>query len=300
LFAGGDELQGVKKGIVEVADCIVVNKCDEPAPVINASGVADVNNGGAGRNTLAAAGRHAATEYRRALGLVRPKHTSLMLPQDPQHRFWLEKHYSELLARLQHPAALPSAVRSDPSPVTATVSGGGSAGMEEESAPSGKDDRVGSGGNSSNANIRAGKYAAHTMSSSPMPGHPPAMPMLVNTSLWTPPVLRVSAHQPTAADGIPALWDACERFWRTLGGVGMLAHRRRTQAAAWMWQDLERELVAAGRRSAAVAKAAEALTPQLAAGHMTPRRAGRALFASFIQEVSTEAASADRRTATST
>jgi putative protein kinase ArgK-like GTPase of G3E family len=51
--AGGDELQGVKKGIVEVADAVVVNKCD---------------------GQMDGPARHAAAEYRRALSLVRPKH----------------------------------------------------------------------------------------------------------------------------------------------------------------------------------------------------------------------------------
>jgi LAO/AO transport system kinase len=49
--AGGDELQGIKKGIVELADMIVVNKAD---------------------GELAAAARHAEAEYRHALSLLRP------------------------------------------------------------------------------------------------------------------------------------------------------------------------------------------------------------------------------------
>ena len=51
--AGGDELQGVKKGIMEVADLVVVNKAD---------------------GHFATAARHAAAEVRRALQLVRRKH----------------------------------------------------------------------------------------------------------------------------------------------------------------------------------------------------------------------------------
>lgn len=51
--AGGDELQGVKKGIMEVADAVVVNKSD---------------------GALIPAARNAEAEYRRALQLVRPKH----------------------------------------------------------------------------------------------------------------------------------------------------------------------------------------------------------------------------------
>lgn len=49
--AGGDELQGIKKGIVELADLIVVNKAD---------------------GDLVAAARHAVAEYRHALHMLRP------------------------------------------------------------------------------------------------------------------------------------------------------------------------------------------------------------------------------------
>src|SRR5690606_18685862 len=53
---GGDDLQGIKRGIMELADLIVVTKAD---------------------GDLATAARHAATDLRRALGLVRPKHPGL-------------------------------------------------------------------------------------------------------------------------------------------------------------------------------------------------------------------------------
>ncbi|ACJ00462.1 methylmalonyl Co-A mutase-associated GTPase MeaB [Rhodospirillum centenum] len=49
--AGGDELQGIKKGIVELADLIVVNKAD---------------------GDLLAAARRAVAEYRHALAMLRP------------------------------------------------------------------------------------------------------------------------------------------------------------------------------------------------------------------------------------
>mmetsp|Transcript_8297 Transcript_8297/g.10795 ORF Transcript_8297/g.10795 Transcript_8297/m.10795 type:complete len:397 (+) Transcript_8297:274-1464(+) len=51
--AGGDELQGVKKGIMEVADIVVVNKAD---------------------GDLQSAANHAATEYMHALQMMRRKH----------------------------------------------------------------------------------------------------------------------------------------------------------------------------------------------------------------------------------
>ena len=54
---GGDELQGVKRGIVELADLVVVNKAD---------------------GDLAAAARHTAADYARALHLVAARRTAAM------------------------------------------------------------------------------------------------------------------------------------------------------------------------------------------------------------------------------
>ncbi len=61
--AGGDELQGSKKGIMEIADIVVVNKAD---------------------GTLKSAAKHTAVDYMRALQLVRPKdpHWKPMVCQD--------------------------------------------------------------------------------------------------------------------------------------------------------------------------------------------------------------------------
>jgi LAO/AO transport system kinase len=55
----GDELQGIKKGIVELADMIVVNKAD---------------------GDLANAARHAVAEYRHALSLLRPANANWRVP----------------------------------------------------------------------------------------------------------------------------------------------------------------------------------------------------------------------------
>ena len=49
---GGDDLQGIKRGIMELADLIVINKAD---------------------GDLAKAARHAASDYRAALHLIRPR-----------------------------------------------------------------------------------------------------------------------------------------------------------------------------------------------------------------------------------
>ena len=56
---GGDELQGIKKGIVELADLIVVNKAD----------------GG-----LVEAANHAAADYRSAVHMIRPTSPNWQVP----------------------------------------------------------------------------------------------------------------------------------------------------------------------------------------------------------------------------
>ena len=59
---GGDELQGIKRGIVELADVIVVNKAD---------------------GDLAPAARRAADEYRGALRFLRPRRPDWLVPVEP-------------------------------------------------------------------------------------------------------------------------------------------------------------------------------------------------------------------------
>jgi len=380
LPAGGDELQGVKKGIVEVADAILVNKCD---------------------GAMETPARHAAAEYRRALGLVRPKHTSLQLPGEyRQHlaavacaphlalppepdaaalrctsgsaglaisgsgassvavgatsdaneaaasvaaaaaQFRLQRSLvvealaeqpltgpaaeatKPLLAARAAAAAAADAAAAGTDGVSASTAAGGENGLRRvrrrtatpvpasslpaggssqpaaatgsATAATGSDsaDGVSSGGSSvaSAADASTTSHAApaaaegrghgHGSSDAPPGHHGPSF----NVALWSPPVLRVSAHQPAAGDGIPALWAACEAFWRSLGGIGVLASRRQAQASSWMWGEFESQLVAAGRRSAAVRAAAGQAQADLVSGHITPRRAGRGLFAAFMGE----------------
>ena len=59
LPAGGDDLQGIKRGVIELADLIVVNKAD---------------------GDLAAQARHAVAEYRHALALLRPANSAWRVP----------------------------------------------------------------------------------------------------------------------------------------------------------------------------------------------------------------------------
>ena len=179
---GGDELQASKKGIVEIADAIVVSKCD---------------GGGGTPASLAAA------EYGRALGLLRPRHT-----------------------------ATAAAAAAAAAPCAPQVSQAALA----------------------------------------------ALP-------WRPPVLRVSAVDPTAGDGVVGLWRACEDFWRRVGGSGLLAARRRAQSLAWAHSELESRLVDAARASPRVSVTAARLNSALADGDITPRRAGELLRNAFYEEV---------------
>jgi len=59
LPSGGDELQGIKKGIVELADLVVVNKAD---------------------GDMLAAARRAAAEYQAALRMLRPQSETWQVP----------------------------------------------------------------------------------------------------------------------------------------------------------------------------------------------------------------------------
>jgi LAO/AO transport system kinase len=59
---GGDELQGIKRGIIELADVVVVNKAD---------------------GELRAAAQRAATDYQSAVHLLRPKHAGWEVPVLP-------------------------------------------------------------------------------------------------------------------------------------------------------------------------------------------------------------------------
>jgi len=59
LPGGGDELQGIKRGIIELADLVVVNKAD---------------------GELAAAAGRAAADYRNALGFLHPRHPNWEVP----------------------------------------------------------------------------------------------------------------------------------------------------------------------------------------------------------------------------
>ena len=76
---GGDELQGIKRGVMELADLVVVNKAD---------------------GELASAANHTAADYRHALHLVRPKwsgHPTEVLTCSALHGSGMEEIWDSLL-----------------------------------------------------------------------------------------------------------------------------------------------------------------------------------------------------------
>lgn len=149
LPSGGDELQGIKKGIVEIADLVVVNKAD---------------------GDMVAAARRAVAEYKSALRMLRPL-----------------------------------------------------------------------------------------------------------TADWQVPVVEASALE---ARGIERVWREIVRYRDLLGEAG-LADKRAEQARAWMWSEIDEELLATFKRAGGVAERLPELERQVMAGETTPHAAARALLARF-------------------
>ncbi|HSE77584.1 MAG TPA: methylmalonyl Co-A mutase-associated GTPase MeaB [Alphaproteobacteria bacterium] len=105
-----------------------------------------------------------------------------------------------------------------------------------------------------------------------------AMPLIRGTfEGWRPPVLQVSALE---RRGMQEVWEAIERYRRTLGPA-RLAARRRAQATAWMWNEIEEGLLAALRAHPRVAKRLAGLEAQVSAGVTTPTAAAQAILAAF-------------------
>lgn len=156
--AAGDELQGIKKGIVELADLIVVNKAD---------------------GELIEAANHAAADYRSAVHMIRP--------------------------------ASPN---------------------------------------------------------------------------WRVPVLTCSA---LTGDGIERVRRKIEDYRETMSASGELEGRRAAQAQAWMWSEIEENLIAALRDHKDVATRVTALEGDVAAGRTAPGAAARELLEVFLDGKAREA-----------
>jgi LAO/AO transport system kinase len=93
---------------------------------------------------------------------------------------------------------------------------------------------------------------------------------------WQPPVLTLSA---TRKDGLTEFWQAIEKFKSTLTASGEFAARRRHQALAWMWQQIDCGLRQRFREHPAVKSALAELAVSVEAGSTTPAAAAQRLLA---------------------
>jgi LAO/AO transport system kinase len=103
-----------------------------------------------------------------------------------------------------------------------------------------------------------------------------ALSMLRPTSAnWQPPVLTLSALK---KDGLREFWQAIEKFREILMASGEFAARRRHQALAWMWQQIDSGLRNRFREHPAVKVALAELSVSVEAGTTTPAAAAQRLL----------------------
>ena len=93
---------------------------------------------------------------------------------------------------------------------------------------------------------------------------------------WQPPVLTLSAMR---KDGLADFWQVIEKFKSTLTASGEFAARRRHQALAWMWQQIDSGLHHRFRQHPAVKTALAELSVAVEAGTTTPAAAAQRLLA---------------------
>ena len=104
-----------------------------------------------------------------------------------------------------------------------------------------------------------------------------ALSMLRQASAnWQPPVLTLSA---TRKDGLAGFWQVIETFKRTLTASGEFEVKRRHQALAWMWQQIDSGLRSRFRRHPGVKSALAELSVAVEAGTTTPTAAAERLLA---------------------
>ncbi len=92
---------------------------------------------------------------------------------------------------------------------------------------------------------------------------------------WQPPVLTLSA---TRKDGLSEFWQTIEKFRNTLTTTGEFAARRRHQALAWMWQQIDSGLRSRFREHPSVKSALAELSSSVEAGVTTSTAAAQRLL----------------------
>jgi LAO/AO transport system kinase len=95
---------------------------------------------------------------------------------------------------------------------------------------------------------------------------------------WRPRVLAASA---ATGRGIDAVWETVEDHRARLAASGRLQERRRQQARAWMWSQIEEGLREAFRSHPAVAARIAEAEREVEALETTPAAAARALLEAF-------------------
>ena len=95
---------------------------------------------------------------------------------------------------------------------------------------------------------------------------------------WMTEVLTCSG---LSGQGIPAVWDAVERFVTQVGHSGELDQAREQQATAWLWSEIGDTLMDRFRADPGVTAALPAIEADVAAGRLTPTVAARRLLDTF-------------------
>jgi LAO/AO transport system kinase len=110
---------------------------------------------------------------------------------------------------------------------------------------------------------------------------------------WEVPVRAISALEGT---GIGEVWDDVARFRAALEVSGGWSRRRREQARAALWHEIDDSLLERFRAAPAVARRLAEIEAEVAAGRQTPTAAARALLSAFLGEATCPSTSnSDRR-----
>ncbi|MCF8151344.1 MAG: methylmalonyl Co-A mutase-associated GTPase MeaB [Burkholderiaceae bacterium] len=123
--------------------------------------------------------------------------------------------------------------------------------------------------NKADIDPKAAQLAAAQMRSALSMLHPAS-------SNWQPPVLTLSSIR---KEGLVEFWQVIEKFRSVLAASGEFETKRRHQALAWMWQQIDSGLRSRFRQHPAVKAALVELSVSVEAGTTTPAAAAQRLLA---------------------
>jgi len=122
--------------------------------------------------------------------------------------------------------------------------------------------------NKADLDPRAAQLAAAQMRSALSMLHPAS-------ANWQPPVLTLSAMR---KEGLAEFWQVVEKFRSTLTASGEFDAKRRHQALAWMWQQIDSGLRSRFREHPGVQAALGEISASVEAGTTTPAAAAQRLL----------------------